>query len=100
VGERLSAPLRISCPPRWTSRQGAITRLRHRHIRNWVPSLQPRPFAWSGERRVDGAIRCRQLQPSVYRRTSETGAFSSAEDADSPWTFSVLVEPSPNHVDL
>jgi hypothetical protein len=29
-----------------------------------------------------------------------TDAFSSAEDADSPWTFSDLVEPSPNLVDL
>jgi hypothetical protein len=34
------------------------------------------------------------------RRTSETGAFWSAEDADSPWAFSVLEEPSPKHVDL
>jgi hypothetical protein len=36
---------------------------------------------------VDGAIRCRQLQPIAIRRTSETGAFLSAEDADSPWSF-------------
>jgi hypothetical protein len=34
------------------------------------------------------------------RRTSETGAFSSAEDADSPWTFWTLEEPSPNRFDL
>jgi len=34
------------------------------------------------------------------RRTSETGAFSSAEDANPPWTFSDLEEPSPNRVDL
>jgi hypothetical protein len=34
------------------------------------------------------------------RRTSETDAVLSAEDADSPWAFSVLVEPSPNRVDL
>jgi hypothetical protein len=34
------------------------------------------------------------------RRTSETDAFLSAEDADSPWFFSNLEEPSPNHVDL
>jgi hypothetical protein len=65
-----------------------------------VPSLQPRPFAWSGKRRVDEAIRCRQLQPILIRRTSTTGAFSSAEDADSPWSFSDLEEPSPNRVDL
>jgi hypothetical protein len=34
------------------------------------------------------------------RRTSETDAFSSVEDADPPWTFSGLEEPSPNRVDL
>jgi len=67
---------------------------------SWVPSLQPQPFAWSEERRVDEAIRCRQLQPIAMRRTSETGAFSSAEDANSPWSFSDLEEPSPNRVDL
>jgi len=75
MGERLSTPLRILCPPRWTLRQRAIARLRHRHIRELGAFLQPRPFAWSEERRVDEAIRCRQLQPLVFRRTSETGAF-------------------------
>lgn len=70
------------------------------HSNFWVPSLQPRPFAWSGKRRVDEAIRCRQLRPIVMRRTSKTGTFFSAEDANSPWTFSDLVEPSPNRVDL
>jgi hypothetical protein len=49
--------------------------------------LQRRPFAWSAEGRVDEAIRCRQLRPIVMRRTSETGAFLSAEDADSPRTL-------------
>jgi hypothetical protein len=34
------------------------------------------------------------------QRTSETGAISSAEDANSPWTFSDLEEPSLNRVDL
>jgi len=29
-----------------------------------------------------------------------TDAFSSVEDANSPWTFSVLEEPSPKRVDL
>jgi hypothetical protein len=29
-----------------------------------------RPFAWSGRRRIDGAIRCRQLRASTSRRTS------------------------------
>jgi len=87
-----SAPLDV--------RQGAVTRLRHRRVRTWVPSLRPRPFAWSGKRKVDEAIRCRQLRPITMRRTSETGAISSAEDADSPWTFSDLEEPSPSRVDL
>jgi hypothetical protein len=67
---------------------------------SWVPSLQPRPFAWSEKRRVDEAIRCRQLQPIAMQRTSETDAILSVEDANSPWTFSDLVEPSLNHVDL
>jgi len=66
----------------------------------WVPSHQPRPFAWPEKGRVDEAIRCRQLQLIATRRTSETGAFSSAEDADPPWTFSDLEEPSPNRVNL
>jgi hypothetical protein len=34
------------------------------------------------------------------RRTSKTGDFFIAEDANSPWTFSDLEEPSPNRVDL
>jgi hypothetical protein len=33
---------------------------------------------------IDEAIRCRQLRPIAMRRTSETGTFLSAEDADSP----------------
>jgi len=66
----------------------------------WVPSSTSRPFAWSGRRRVDEAIRCRQLQPIAMQRTSETDAISSAEDANSPWTFSDLEEPSLNRVDL
>jgi hypothetical protein len=40
-------------------------------------ALQPRRFASPEERRVDGAIRCRQLQPIAMRRTSRTGAFSA-----------------------
>jgi hypothetical protein len=57
-----------------------------------------RPFAWSEGRRVDEAIRCRQLRPLASRRTSHRRLFS-VEDADSSWTFSDLVEPSPNRVD-
>jgi hypothetical protein len=72
VGERLSAPLRISVRPvgrcvREPSHPEPSSR-----SKSWVPSLQSRPFAWSGERRVDEAIRCRQLQPSMMRCTSET----------------------------
>jgi hypothetical protein len=47
------------------------------------------------EGRVDEAIRCRQLRSNAIRRTTETDALLSVEDADSPWTFSDLVEPSP-----
>ena len=35
-----------------------------------MPSLQSRPFAWSGKWRVDEAIRCRQLRAITSRRTS------------------------------
>jgi len=40
-----------------------------------VPSPQSRPFAWSGERRIDGAIRCRQLRAITFRRTSRPTPF-------------------------
>jgi len=66
----------------------------------WVPSLRPRPFAWSGKRRVDEAIRCRQLRPITIRRTAVSDAFWSVEDADSPQIFSILEEPSPRRVDV
>jgi len=38
-------------------------------------ALQPRRFASPEERRVDGAIRCRQLQPIAMRRTSKPTPF-------------------------
>jgi hypothetical protein len=41
-------------------------------------ALQPRRFASPEERRVDGAIRCRQLQPIAIRRTSTTDAFAAS----------------------
>jgi hypothetical protein len=49
--------------------------------------------------RIDRAIRAAsfdrtRLDAPLVRR------LFSAEDADSPWTFSDLVEPSPNRVDL
>jgi hypothetical protein len=40
-----------------------------------VPSPQSRPFARSGEGRVDEAIRCRQLRPIPVRRTSRPTPF-------------------------
>jgi len=40
-------------------------------------ALQPRRFASPEERRVDGAIRCRQLQTIAIRRTSTTDAFAA-----------------------
>jgi hypothetical protein len=50
--------------------------------------------------RVDEAIRCRQLRPNHDAAHLYDRRLFSAEDANSPWTFSDLVEPSPNHVDL
>jgi len=100
VGEQLSAPLRISVRPVGHCVRGPSTRCAIVAFESWVPSPQPRPFAWSGKGRVGGAIRCHQLQPIHVRRTSETDAFSSVEDANSPRTFSVLEEPSPYVVDL
>jgi len=38
--------------------------------------LRSRPFAWPGRRRIDGAIRCRQLQPNTSRRTAYPHLFS------------------------
>ena len=70
-------------PPRWTLRQGPFDHCAIVAFENWVPSPPSRPFAWSGKGRVDGAIRCRQLQPIAVRRTSETDAFLSVEDANS-----------------
>jgi hypothetical protein len=32
--------------------------------------LRSRPFAWSGRRRIDGAIRCRQLRAITFRCTT------------------------------
>jgi hypothetical protein len=39
--------------------------------------LRSRPFAWSGRRTIDEAIRCRQLQPITVRRTSESDVFAT-----------------------
>jgi hypothetical protein len=62
-----------------------------------LPMRRSRGFA-SGRRRIDEAIRCRQLWAITFRRTALRRLFS-AEDANSPWTFSDLVEPSPDRVD-
>lgn len=78
---------------------GAVANLRHRRIRSGCLSASP-AIRVVREEQVDEAFRCRQLRSFTLWRTSETGAFSSAEDADSPWTFWVLEEPSPNRVDL
>jgi hypothetical protein len=44
--------------------------LRHRRFRLGCRHLRSRPFARSGRRTIDGAIRCRQLQPITIRRTT------------------------------
>jgi len=49
------------------------------------------PFAWPGKRRVDEAIRFRQLRPSPFRRTTHRRLFR-VEDADPAWSFSDLAE--------
>jgi hypothetical protein len=57
-------------PPRWTSRQGAVARLRHRRVSLGCLHHQSRPFARSGKGRVNEAIRLRQLRSIPVRRTS------------------------------
>jgi len=70
--------------------------LRHRRLRIRCPRLRSRPFAWSGRRRVDEAIRCRQLRANAFRRTTRPTPFQRrgygplSDLAD-------LAEPSPNH---
>jgi hypothetical protein len=72
-GERLTNVFR---PPlkRWPySRSVKEVRrhfLHHRRFRLGCRRLRSRPFAWSGRRTIDGAIRCRQLQPITIRRTT------------------------------
>jgi hypothetical protein len=66
------------CPARTDADRSAQTASTTESPRPDVPRIafelgafaRPRPFAWSGERRVDEAIRCRQLQPITIRRTS------------------------------
>jgi hypothetical protein len=50
--------------------QWAVTHLRHRRNLFRSPHWRSRPFARSGKRRIDEAIRCRQLRPHTTRRTS------------------------------
>jgi hypothetical protein len=100
VGERLSAPLRISVRPvglrvRRPSPSCAIVafvtgclRYSPGHSRGQGRGGSTKLFAVASFSRI------------AMRRTSETGAFLSAEDANSPQTFSVLEEPSPNRVDF
>jgi hypothetical protein len=94
VGEQLSAPLRISVRPVGHCVQGAITRLRHRHVREGCLPTTPTIRVVRGE---EGRRSYSLSSASAARAPAHlsTGAFSSAEDADSSWTFSVLVEPSP-----
>ena len=63
--------------------QWAVAQLRHRRNPFRCPLWRSRPFAWSGRRRIDGAIRCRQLRAITFRRTARRHLFS-VEDANSP----------------
>jgi hypothetical protein len=56
-------------------REWAVARLRHRRSHFGCPHLRSRPFAWSGRRRIDGAIRCRQLRAITFRRTTRPTPF-------------------------
>jgi hypothetical protein len=67
--------------------QEAVAILSHRRVRDLGCLLETPTIRVAREWKVDEAIRCRQLQPITMRRTSETDAFLSVEDADSPWTF-------------
>jgi hypothetical protein len=49
--------------------------LRHRRNHLRCPHWRSRPFTWSGRRRIDGAIRCRQLWAIALRRTSRPTPF-------------------------
>jgi len=51
-------------------REQAVARLRHRRNLVRCSRWRSRPFAWSGRRRIDEAIRCRQLRAIAFRRTS------------------------------
>jgi hypothetical protein len=56
-------------------RQWAVAHLRHRRNHLRCPHWRSRPFARSGRRRIDEAIRCRQLRPNTSRRTSRPTPF-------------------------
>jgi hypothetical protein len=99
VGERLSAPLRISARP--VGRRAGGHSPACAIVASVTGCLRTTPtIRVAREGRVDEAIRCRQLRPNSIRRTAEPDALLSVEDADSPRTFSDLVEPSPIRVDL
>jgi hypothetical protein len=100
VGEQLSAPLRISCPPRWTLRQGAMH-----------PPAPSSP-SFLGAFTTNPAIRV--VRGGEGRRSYSLPPASadhdaahlsdrrlfSVEDADPPRIFSILEEPSPCRVDF
>jgi hypothetical protein len=62
-------------PPLRTLRERAVAHLRHRRNHLRCSRLRSRPFAWSGRRRIDEAIRCRQLRAIAFRRTTRPTPF-------------------------
>jgi hypothetical protein len=60
---------RSQCPDGFYDRE-FVARCAANRIRLGCRHLRSRPFARSGRRTIDGAIRCRQLQPITIRRTT------------------------------
>jgi hypothetical protein len=80
-----------------TASGGRRLSLRHRRHRIRCLSLRSRPFAWSGRRRIDEAFSVVSFGRAHLGAPLDRRLFS-VEDANSPRTFSDLVEPSPNRV--
>jgi hypothetical protein len=81
-------------------RQEAVASLRHRRLRftgalTAIPAIR----VVRKEERSMKAVSFTSFDRSIRGAPLDRHLFS-AEDANSPWTFSGLVEPSPNTVDL
>jgi hypothetical protein len=81
-------------------RQEAVASLRHRRLRS-AGALTNDPGHSRGQERgaIDEAVSFTSFDRSIRGAPLDRRLFN-VEDANSPWTFSGLVEPSPNTVDL